>query len=459
MSHGNFESFYKKFYDNPEDLERKRARLFPAFDKKKVLDEDVTSNIFLGCLVGIKEFYEIFFNEINIKLKSNSQIHAYTQIDFDDKYKDDKIGIPDGMIVITEGKYDPIVTWVALLEFKTAQNLEKEQINRYVSIAKDPKYNFDAIITVSNDLVTTPLHNPFRLKDKKISLYHYSWIRIQTLLNHVIQKGVIDEDQDYLARQFLLYLKEHKDVINFNIMNSKWSDQSTRIRDAITLSKTQDKSTIELVAIDWMQEEQDLALQLQAETQKNIIVKLTKEEQNDINERIKIIENRIYSDREIKTSYYFEPNKSNKSPFKISKKKILEITNRIDFKRRKQLISLEIDNTNIVGKRVTTQVESFVKYFIETKPAKMDTIKLKIFLSGKQNPILEKTLSDYIYDYDHGNILKGCENINSTQIIRKLELEYCRDFGSNFSSRKLFISILEETFKDFFIQIVKPFAM
>lgn len=459
MSHGSFETFYRKFYDHPEDLERKRARLFPAFDKKKVLDEDVTSNIFLGCLIGIKEFYEIFFNEINIKLKSNSQIHAYTQIDFDELLIDKKMGIPDGMIVITEGKYDPIVTWVALLEFKTSRELEVDQIKRYVKIAKDPRYNFDAIITISNDLVSTPLHNPFKLKDRKISFYHFSWIRIQTLLNHVIQKGVYDEDQDYLAKHFFLYLKEHKDVINFNKMNDKWSEQCNRIRDAKTLSKTHDKKTLELIASDWLQEEQDLGLKLQSLTQKYITVKLTKEEQNEISERLTSIENKIFSDRIMNTSYYFEPNSSNKSPFKISKKKQLEIINKIDFQKRNQSISLEIDNSNIVGKRITTQVESFVKYFKESEPAKLDAIKLKLFLSGKQHPILDKTLSDYIYDYDHGNILKGCDDYNSTQSIRKFKLEYCRDFGSSFSSRKAFISILEETFTDFFVQIVKPFAM
>jgi hypothetical protein len=460
MGHGTFNTFYKKFYDNPEDLKRKRARLFPAFKTKKVIEEDVTSNIFLGCLVGILEFKKMFFQEINIKLRSSSEVHAYTQIDFEENNKSN-YDTPDGLLVITEGRDEPIVTWVALLEFKTAGSLNKDQILKYSEIAKKNHYSFDALITISNDLVSTPLHNIFGFRStKKLMYFHFSWVRIQSMLQYVIQEGIKDDDQKYLAEQLLLYLKEHKDVQYFDKMNKDWESQVKTIQKSKSITGS-DKDILTEIASDWLQEEQDLCFKVRSEHEKEITVKLSRKEQDSINNRIDTIKKDIQKNKFLKSTYCIKPDTSGKSPLSVIKNRNLEINNIIDINKRTQLVSAEIFNPKFEGAFLYTKIKNFVKPIVSIEPAKTDSINIKFYITGKQACIIDEPICNYKKYLDRDNfpeLFKELEIDLRETTIRKIEIEYFVDVSSTFYHRKNFIQTLEENFIIFFTQIIKPFS-
>ena len=94
----NFEDLYQVFkYSSKEELESKRARLFPSGNAD---NEISTTSIFLSTLTAVKEYREELLSQIGIKKinNQNESLHTYTELQCSSK--DDR---PDGLIVITSG--------------------------------------------------------------------------------------------------------------------------------------------------------------------------------------------------------------------------------------------------------------------------------------------------------------------------------------------------------------------
>lgn len=65
---------------------------------------------------------------------------------------------PDGLIRVTRGQR----SWTALVEVKTGRNdLSPEQVANYLDIAREQ--NFDAVITISHQVATTPGVHPVQV--------------------------------------------------------------------------------------------------------------------------------------------------------------------------------------------------------------------------------------------------------------------------------------------------------
>lgn len=454
MSKLQFSDFYKKIFDNSEDLEQHRARLFVANEKMKVLDEDVTSSIFLASLVGIKEFYSAFFQAIGIKLKSNQKVHSYVQIGITDNSNEQKI--PDGVIVITEGSTNPVVVWSAFIEFKTKSKLESEQISSYVKLAQKNNIDFDAIITVSNDFVSDPTHNPLNFKNKSnFKFYHFSWIRLQTILQYTIQQGINDDDQFYLAEQLSLYFNEHKYIKTFDQMNSNWIDYLRTIKTVVKLSKSKHKELLDDITNDWIQEEQDLGLKLKSKFYRDTCVKLTTADRKDLKNRAKTISEELFSSNSLTTIYKVK-NALKDSPFQISSKRYLDIENKIILNTSTQLISFEIINNSCKYKSLKKQIQCFIYPIIESDPALKEEIKIDTYFSSKKEK-LEKTLDQFHSDYKRDTIT-GIENYSSKDCIKKYKISISFDLSSSIKSRKKFITEIEQNFILFFSQLIEPFT-
>jgi len=459
MSTQKFDEFYLRFYDKSNDLERCKARLFPSSENLKVIDEDVTSNIFMAGLVGIKEYCDAFFQEIDIKIKSNAKVHAYSQIDFQNQLVGGKNDVPDGMLVITEGNTNPIITWIALLEFKTKDVLRKEQIERYTKIAKDPKHNFDAIITISNDFVSNPKQNPLGFRNtSKLTYFHFSWKRIETILEYVIQKGINDDDQIYLAKQLLLYMNDHKYIMHFNQMNKDWSEQSKKIITTKKFSKTKHKDLLYSISIDWLQEEQDLGLKIKADCYKDISVKMTSEESKKSENRQKVIINKILEDKILQTIYKVTPDKTKGKPFYFTNKKNIEVNNKILLIPKIQEISFEVLFNGWTQKTIKKQVEYVIRSILNKKIGMMNEIVINIFTKDSRKEVSSKTLDQYERDIKR-DILNGFKGINPKSEIKKIEFKSTFDLNKDFFSRKGFINKIETNFRNLFSQILEPFII
>ena len=174
---------------------------------------------------------------------------------------------PDGAIVVTRGK----TKWVCLVEVKTAgNNLEVDQVNRYLALAKQHK--FDALLTISNQLVSSPEYSPVKVAKKSlgsVTLRHLSWLRILTeAVNEYEHHGVDDPEQAWILGQLIDYLGHGRSGAGgFEGMGSSW----VTVRDAAKLGTltSRDPGVREVVQ-DWQQFTEFLCLGLRQTLGSNI---------------------------------------------------------------------------------------------------------------------------------------------------------------------------------------------
>ncbi len=447
----HFKDLHKKFnYETMEFLEKKRSRLFLAGNLKNI-DEDATSSIFMACLIAIKELRDAFLKAMDKKIGRNASLHSFSQIPFND-YEDKTVLIPDGLLAISEGKENPILGWTALVEFKTKDPLNEEQIDRYAKNAK--KIEVDSIITISNDFTTTPNHNPFSKRNtKQLSFYHFSWKYISTILSNVIDSGIRDEDQIYLAKQLLMFLNENKKYIkDFDSMGKNWHENISLLRETTTLSpKSRYEKAIIEIASDWIQEERDICLCLKKDYNKKVSMYFTQAEKKDTKERMNSIAKNIWNNKELISSY--EVNLKAKNPF--SSRKIC-INNLLKIDTRKQKVSIVIDN-KIKGK-INLQFKTLIKGLKNCGSGKEDKIKIEAFFPRGTIPIASQSLQDFIKDLNCGNVLQNVKHNNNQDVVRKFVISISEDLQGDFSKRKTIIKRIENNIDILFSQIIEPFA-
>jgi hypothetical protein len=134
---------------------------------------------------------------------------------------------PDGVITVTRGSK----TWAAIVETKTGRNtLEPAQIDAYLDLAR--QLEFDAVISISNQYVTSSADYPIEVDKRKlrrVSLQHWSWVNVLT--EAIVQeqhRGVSDPDQAYILKELIRYLKDERSgAVSFGDMGPGW----TAVRD------------------------------------------------------------------------------------------------------------------------------------------------------------------------------------------------------------------------------------
>ena len=152
---------------------------------------------------------------------------------------------PDGLIRVTRGQR----AWVALVEVKAGHNdLSPEQVANYLDIAREQ--NFDAVITISHEVATTPGVHPVpvdKRKVRKVGLFHLSWSRIHTeALIQQTTHAVSDPDQAWLLSEFIRYIEDPKSgALDFDDMGPSWV--SVRNAAAQQTLRANDKETLDVV--------------------------------------------------------------------------------------------------------------------------------------------------------------------------------------------------------------------
>jgi hypothetical protein len=152
---------------------------------------------------------------------------------------------PDGLIRVRRGSR----TWTALIEVKTARvPLAADQVECYLDVARAE--GFDAVITISNEIATSPGVHPLSVdkrKLRKVGLHHLSWSEIHTeALIEQVNRLVSDPDQAWILGEFIRYLRYPKSgALDFDDMGPAW----VTARDAVaTGARPNDKVTSEVVA-------------------------------------------------------------------------------------------------------------------------------------------------------------------------------------------------------------------
>jgi hypothetical protein len=217
------------------------ARLFPVTGIGNPNEQERrATSVLLAVLGSVKEFGRVLTNRCGAPAGS---IHTYIEVPFE-------LGSvhcrPDGLIRVIRGQN----SWTALVEVKTGRNdLDADQVSMYLDVARD--HDFDAVITISHQVATTPGVHPVpvdRRKTRKVSLVHLSWSRIHT--EAIIQHGnheVPDPVQAWLLSEFVRYLEDPKSgALDFEDMGPSWV--SVRNGAAKQTLRANDPETISVVA-------------------------------------------------------------------------------------------------------------------------------------------------------------------------------------------------------------------
>lgn len=169
---------------------------------------------------------------------------------------------PDGLIGVTRAGR----TWWALVECKIAdQQLTSEQMETYLDVARSNGIN--AVLSISNQYTTRSSDYPIpldRKKLKKVSIHHWSWVRVLTEAEVQRQyRGVKDPDQAYILGELIRYLSDNRSgVVQFDDMGSSWTSVRERAR-LHSLRKTD--ADVAAIASRWDELMRYLSLELTKE--------------------------------------------------------------------------------------------------------------------------------------------------------------------------------------------------
>jgi hypothetical protein len=179
------------------------ARLFPITGIGGADEQERRgTSVLLAVMQSVKKFGQVLLTERCAA--PTGKVETFIEVPFDLGPKRPR---PDGLIRVTRGQKQ----WVALVEVKAGRvDLKAEQVNSYLDVAREQ--GFDAVITISHEVATTPGVHPVqvdRRKTRRVGLYHLSWSRIHTealiqQTNHV----VTDPDQAWILSEFIRYIEE-----------------------------------------------------------------------------------------------------------------------------------------------------------------------------------------------------------------------------------------------------------
>jgi hypothetical protein len=208
-------------------LERgEQARLIPVVaDTSK--EQRVTSAL-LASFMLVEDFGKGMLRMLDAPASKSAKITCLTEVVFKGGENGSRPR-PDGLIVVTMGAKQ----WSAIIEAKVGNtSLSLEQIESYLTTAKN--CNLDAVITISNQYVSSPTHHPVHIdarKTKSVRLYHWSWMSVLAeAILHAEHKGISDPEQAFILRELIRYLQHPSSgVIPFSHMDAGWKEVCTAV--------------------------------------------------------------------------------------------------------------------------------------------------------------------------------------------------------------------------------------
>lgn len=197
-----------------------RARLIPVSGIGTAVEsERRATSALLAVLTAVEEFSRAMLKPLGAPAGT---VQAFVETPFD---LNGKNVIPDGLIRVSRGK----THWTALVEVKTGSNdLRADQLEQYLDVAK--AHGFDAVVTISNQIVAVPGVHPTAAEiDKrklrgKVALNHLAWSEVlATAVTVRRHTGVADVDQAWILQELIRYLEYPKSgALGFETMGSEW---------------------------------------------------------------------------------------------------------------------------------------------------------------------------------------------------------------------------------------------
>lgn len=424
MGKSAFKDLYQVFKMNSiDDLEKRRARLFPVGNSDS---ETSAVSIFLASLSSVKEYRENLLLNIGIKKISNKNIILHTYVEISGGNNDDR---PDGLLVITSGKYNPIIEWAGFVEAKVKDNiLESNQIERYVDFARDIGIN--DIITVSNYLSTSPMECPVKSKKNSFNLYHWSWTYLKVIATRLIRTGVIkDEDHIFILKELRKYFDTNKNMSNYSNMGKEWKNSVTSIHTHSEAQKIE-KDILHNIVKSCKQEEKNISLQLTDRT--NYYVELVAK-----------------GDREEELSMMLQNKKIVTSTYMIGGNKHYTFSIDVCFKSR----TIRCYTRYIITKgKAQAQTSSLIKLLDSSGVT--DKIRINAFYIRNRSNLQNKTLSELHKEKDMAEFYTILDKSLGSEV-KFFEVETLDSVSKSFASAKNFIIQLESISEIFLHQVME----
>lgn len=411
-------------------FEQKKARLFPLGN---TLDEIHTTSIFLSTLSAVKEYREYLLSEIGVnKIKNrNVNLHVFTEISRNTKNGNSSADRPDGLIVLTSGKRDPVIDWISFVESKVNKNtIDYTQLKRYIDFGKE--VGIKSIITISNNLTTSPFDTPVRdfKKPKGFELYHWSWTYLKVMSTRLLRMNAIqDEDHEYILKELRRYLDEHKNITNFIDMGKNWYESIQHIYESDS-KKRPNYEYINNIINSYVQEEKDIALQLTDNTDYYVQLKIKNREN-----RLESLRSQLEEERCLISEYFVNGEKSN--TFKLT----------IDVTRKS--IACECDVVIDAGKakRQTTLLLNMLS------PAAESNILIKAIYPRNKSADAQPLgkLSKEKEDNEFYSILD--KSLGDSVKMFRISLK--KEIGRDMNNRKKFVENVENLCDTFLRQVIR----
>ncbi|MDP9067403.1 MAG: stress response protein [Actinomycetota bacterium] len=247
------------------------ARLIPISSASGIeAQERRAASALLAVISAVPEFGRSLLKPLGA---TAGKIEAFVEVPF--KLADGRSIRPDGILVISRGA----TSWGVIVETKVGSaSLEKDQIDAYLDLAQELKFN--AVLSISNHYVTSSTAYPIevdRRKAKRIALHHWSWIDVLT--EAVVQKqhrGVSDPDQAYILNELIRYLSDPRSgAVSFSSMGPSWIKVKDGAREQ-TLRKTD--ADVAAIAGRWDDLVRYLGLELTKDLGRDVKQVLNKDE-------------------------------------------------------------------------------------------------------------------------------------------------------------------------------------
>ena len=400
-----------------------RARLIPTVaDSKK---EERLVSILLATLSVTRPFAEQVLN-CAVKVRKTSKLSTYTEVEFpaSDKHGKER---PDGILILSTRKD----RWTALLEAKTDNaKIDEEQMERYAVIARE--YGIDAVITLSNQLVSLPTHIPYSIPKKfmrSCQFFHLSWISVLTQAELVLKDNdELNPEQAYILGEMVRFFENPQSGIKrFDQMNEEWRPLILGIREGQRYARTSPE--IENTVASWHQEERDICLILNRRVGKHIGIRLPHKYQSDPDLRLRKDSDLLATSQELYSGF--------RIPNAVSD---LDVT--VNLERRTISCSMELDAPED-RQRTSARINWLVR---QLKNVDGSDVIIRAFWHRGRKPTQAK-LSEI---RDHPKCL---ENEGPGTVLKKFEILIVRDLAGRFSRRKTFIEDVEKLVPEFYERI------
>lgn len=243
--------------------------IFPTYTTK----ERRLVSIFISVLTRVGPLAHFMLKECEIRTWKTAKWEAFTEVTL----ASDRSRKIDGYVSTRYGTSK----LSALVEAKVGTNLlEKEQISRYMKIAKEN--SIDAMITISNQRVLHPSNHFLKISKtltRDVNLVHWSWSYIETQCRLFRQQNPnLTDEQKLVLGEFIDMISNPKSGSSrYDRMPNGWES----VVDDIVLDNK--LGNISDFAEGWIQEQQDIALELSKKADAYVTISLEKKHRENYN--------------------------------------------------------------------------------------------------------------------------------------------------------------------------------